>query len=299
MYNPFKPEKPAAAPAGPLTLATVGAVSEEGVTLILPGASEPTQAHYPNFSSSSLESGDSVIISRVSGTWVVMGKSGGGGGGGGGGGSSDYNDLSNKPSINGNTLRGNKTAEQLGLRTAAAQDAIDAAQDAEIGIVITGKRPSMAVTAGQYVIVRNSTISGIADGLYTANAALSPSTDVTAADLTAVSDGGLNSLGAHIADNFAPFNQLYVTGYSSYKMTLPSLSGHFVFFVSSSLSRSAILYIVVQSSGAVAVEEIQKGNNFAYTVGTNEVTFSTGATYAVYIKEIPIRGNPISVEPVS
>lgn len=189
MYNPFKPEKPAAAPAGPLTLATVGTVSEEGVTLILPGASEPTQAHYPNFSSSSLESGDSVIISRVSGTWVVMGKSGGGGGG-----SSDYNDLSNKPSINGNTLRGNKTAEQLGLRTAAAQDAIDAAQDAEIGIVITGKRPSMAVTAGQYVIVRNSTISGISDGLYTANTTLSPSTDVTASNLTAVSGGGLNNL---------------------------------------------------------------------------------------------------------
>lgn len=83
MYNPFKPEKPAAAPAGPLTLATVGTVSEEGVTLILPGATEPTQAHYPNFSSSSLASGDSVIISRVSGTWVVMGKAGGGGGGGG------------------------------------------------------------------------------------------------------------------------------------------------------------------------------------------------------------------------
>lgn len=85
-------------------------------------------------------------------------------------------------------------ADMTGYRTAEAQDAIDAAQDAEIGIVITGKRPSMAVTAGQYVIVRNSTISGITDGLYTANAALSPSTDVTAANLTAVSGGGLNSL---------------------------------------------------------------------------------------------------------
>lgn len=112
----------------------------------------------------------------------------------GGGGTSDYDALSNKPSINNVTLSGNKTASDLGLRTAAAQDAIDAAQDAEIGIVITGKRPSMAVTAEQYVIVRNSTISGITDGLYTANAALSPSTDVTAANLTAVSGGGLNNL---------------------------------------------------------------------------------------------------------
>lgn len=85
-------------------------------------------------------------------------------------------------------------------RTAAEQDAIDAdmAKADEVGIVITGKRPSMAVTEGQYVIVRNSTISGITDGLYTANAALSPSTDVTAANLTAVSGGGLNSLKSQI-----------------------------------------------------------------------------------------------------
>ena len=79
-------------------------------------------------------------------------------------------------------------------RTAAAQNVIDAAQDANIGIVITGSRPSMAVSAGQYVIVRGGTITGVTDGLYTAVNALSPSTDVTAADLTAVSGGGLNAL---------------------------------------------------------------------------------------------------------
>ena len=91
-------------------------------------------------------------------------------------------------------------------RTAAAQDVIDAAQDTdiasrakadEIGIVITGARPSMVVSAGQYVIVRGSTITGITDGLYTAVNALSPSTDVTAADLTAVSGGGVNSIVQH------------------------------------------------------------------------------------------------------
>lgn len=35
--------------------------------------------------------------------------------GGGGGGTTDYNDLSNKPAINGTTLSGNKTSHQLGL----------------------------------------------------------------------------------------------------------------------------------------------------------------------------------------
>ena len=169
--------------------------------------------------------------------------------GSGGGGTTDYDDLTDKPSINNVTLSGNKTAADLGLGTyskpsggipqtdlasavqnkldktvvvsdtqpastatenklwvdtdagtgatyqvptVAEMEAADAQVAAEIGIVITGKRPSMAVTAGQFVIVRNSTISGISDGLYTANAALSPSTDVTAANLTVVSGGGLN-----------------------------------------------------------------------------------------------------------
>ena len=98
------------------------------------------------------------------------------------------------PTANGDAV--NKSYVDSNYRTATAQDAIDSTQDAAIGVVITGKRPSIAVTAGQYVIVRNSTISGITDGLYTAKTALSPSTDVSAANLTAVSGGGLNSLSA-------------------------------------------------------------------------------------------------------
>lgn len=43
--------------------------------------------------------------------------------GGGGGGTSDYNDLSNKPSINGVELSGNKTASQLGINIPAASSA--------------------------------------------------------------------------------------------------------------------------------------------------------------------------------
>ena len=39
--------------------------------------------------------------------------------GGGGGGTSDYNDLINKPQINGNTLSGNKTSSQLGITAVA------------------------------------------------------------------------------------------------------------------------------------------------------------------------------------
>lgn len=44
--------------------------------------------------------------------------------GGGGGGTTNYNDLSNKPSINGHTLQGNSTLDGLG---AASKTTLDAA----------------------------------------------------------------------------------------------------------------------------------------------------------------------------
>lgn len=46
---------------------------------------------------------------------------GSGGGGGGETGTSNYNDLSNKPSINGVTLIGNKTSEDLGISAKMTQ----------------------------------------------------------------------------------------------------------------------------------------------------------------------------------
>lgn len=42
--------------------------------------------------------------------------------GGGGGGTDDYTDLNNKPSINGNTLSGNKTSNELGLQSTLTFD---------------------------------------------------------------------------------------------------------------------------------------------------------------------------------
>lgn len=43
--------------------------------------------------------------------------------GGGGGGTDDYNDLNNKPQINGNTLTGNNTTSQLGITIPSASSA--------------------------------------------------------------------------------------------------------------------------------------------------------------------------------
>lgn len=165
-------------------------------------------------------------------------------------------------------------------RTAAAQDTIDAAQNTEIdarakaneiAVVITGARPSMAVTAGQYVIVRNSTISGISDGLYTANTTLSPGTDVTAANLAAVSKGGLNDL----QSQFAPYEAGY-TDFNSSAFQLQSwgriyvyVSGHVCIIgitglepISTLSQNTVICKIPFQSKSAVMVVLTNGGKAF-------------------------------------
>lgn len=44
---------------------------------------------------------------------------------GGGGGTTDYNDLQNKPTIDGNTVQGNMTAQDLGLTPTPTYDPND------------------------------------------------------------------------------------------------------------------------------------------------------------------------------
>ena len=87
-----------------------------------------------------------------------------------------------------------------------------------LGIVLNGNTTSVAVAKGQYVIVENSTITGITDGLYTAAAAWDAGFTVTAAYLTAVPNGGLNALNSNFSktdDSIgirSPNNKILVIG---------------------------------------------------------------------------------------
>lgn len=68
-----------------------------------------------------------------------------------------------------------------------------------IAIMITGNTSSAGAAAGQYVYVKNSTITGITDGLYKAALAIPANTVIDSSYLTAVTGGGLNSLKDTIA----------------------------------------------------------------------------------------------------
>lgn len=77
-----------------------------------------------------------------------------------------------------------------------AQDLKDA-----IGIVINGNTAARSVAPGQYVIVRNSTITGITNGLYkySGSTTKTAGNSFTSSELTAEPEGGLNALNGNIA----------------------------------------------------------------------------------------------------
>ena len=63
-----------------------------------------------------------------------------------------------------------------------------------LGIVINGNSTPVGASVGQYVIVKNSTITGITDGLYKAAQAIPANTAIDSTYLTTASNGGLNDL---------------------------------------------------------------------------------------------------------
>lgn len=102
---------------------------------------------------------------------------------------------------------------------------------ADLAPIINGKRCALSVASGGFVLLRNSTITGKADGAYTAAKAIPANTDLDGSYLTAVSGGVANALNSKITNNvystrvsldvnesFAPnYQKVYYIDISSYK----------------------------------------------------------------------------------
>ena len=88
-----------------------------------------------------------------------------------------------------------KTQARTNIAAASTTD-ITTLQN-ELGIVCTGNKTTVAAEKGQYIILKNSTISGCSDGLYTAAQAIPANTVIDSTYLTAVSGGGLNALNSN------------------------------------------------------------------------------------------------------
>ena len=87
------------------------------------------------------------------------------GGGGGGGGTTNYNELSNKPSIAGVTLSGNKTLAQLGIPSGTAVANAQAAADEALSTATAASATATAASAAATEAKDNAS-----EALSTANA---------------------------------------------------------------------------------------------------------------------------------
>lgn len=73
-----------------------------------------------------------------------------------------------------------------------------------LAIVVDGNKSTISASYGQYVLVKNSTIANVSDGLYTAAQTIPANTAIDATYLTAVSGGGLNALASNVFSPFVP-----------------------------------------------------------------------------------------------
>lgn len=111
---------------------------------------------------------------------------------------------------------------QINNRLISDESYINSLQSS-LGIVLNGNTTSVAVAEGQYVIVENSTITGITDGLYTAAAAWEAKVTVTAAYLTAVPNGGLNALNSKLTNMvYWGSESVTVSNTDTFTITIPT-----------------------------------------------------------------------------
>jgi len=99
-----------------------------------------------------------------------------------------YNEAADVAVINGNM---DTVDTVMGVNRNLAKGA-----QAGLAIVADGDTHA-AITAGQYVYVRNNTHS-LAEGLYVASANVSANGNITGSNMTAVSSGGLNALNSNL-----------------------------------------------------------------------------------------------------
>ena len=103
----------------------------------------------------------------------------------------------------------NSSSSTAPLAAAQGKALNDAKANAsDIAIIIDGNQTTHTggVAIGEFVLVRNSTISGITDGVYTAAQAIPANTAIDSTYLTAVDGGGLNALNSKIAKHTSNTN---------------------------------------------------------------------------------------------
>ncbi len=108
------------------------------------------------------------------------------------------------------------TNNSTNLITSGGVDAALSVLGKAMCVLVEGNKSETVAAVGEYVIVRNSSISGRPDGLYTAAKAIPANTVIDSTYLTAVSGGGLNALKNDMAYKGITIKEQLVTAIGSY-----------------------------------------------------------------------------------
>ena len=157
----------------------------------------------------------------------------------------------------------------------ALADKLDATQS-DITIIIEGNQTTHTggVAVDGYVIVRNSTISGITDGLYKATQAIPANTAIDSTYLEAVSGGGLNELNSNI-------NNLPNTLFSSYNtlidvVQISQTATNYTLYDSRKFSDYNILYITPMVESYIRTGCVIPRSSFAGNGNGTSFNYSSG-----------------------
>ena len=145
-----------------------------------------------------------------------------------------------------------------------------------IAIVINGNTAAVNVSAGQYVYVKGSTITGITDGLYKAVNAIVSGTAFTSADLdnTDTASGGFNALNSNISP-------LYLTGNNTRISALTSGTDY-----SMQADEDAYYFVVANNANTtgIVLAQMYINNTLAGRNSFNASGGYYGVTVGAYVK---------------
>lgn len=188
----------------------------------------------------------------------------------------------------------------------ALASAIIAQTQRDIAIVVEGNKTTHTggAAVGAYVIVHNSTISGIADGLYKAVQAIPANTTITSAYLAAVDGGGLNDLGKRLNSTGGISSQIDIAGQNCQSgafLTIaefhPTVEGNYIIVADATYDGNAdgiriLLVDVVETNQNTAANSVLASGRAAlqktrmFNLSTNDTVYiriyqSSGVTLTV------------------
>jgi hypothetical protein len=153
----------------------------------------------------------------------------------------------------------------------------------DLGIVVNGNKAALSAAIGQFVVLKNSTISGRSDGLYTAAKAIPANTAIDSTYLTAVSGGGLNALNNDIM-NKAERTNYTVAGNSSSAISIPSNTRAFIVTSGTAGTQKSMIILSASSGGSVAYTLVCQGNDVSYNdASSNQLIVTNGNNNALAV----------------